>query len=175
MTEPSAEQRTLFDATNRLWDAITRFDMAAFDAVVAENPTLRHSSDCFFYAIEVGNYEAVEFFLAHGADPNAPDESGRTPLWVASRSGGDWMVRRLVEAGGDPNILPEDVDPEAELRGESPLFYAALHGDEELVAYLWPRTRPEVRAAAREVLSARLRLLDHSGPAEHQDPEPGLA
>ena len=110
-----------------------------------------------------------------GMDPNAPDESGRTPLWMASRTGGDVIVRRLVEAGGDPNVLPEDIDSEAELRGESPLFYAALHGDEELVAYLWPRTRPEVRSVARSVLAARLRLLDEPAAAESDPVEPGAA
>ena len=168
-------QRTLFEATDRLWDAITKLDTAAFDALVAEYPSLRHDCTCFFHAIEVGNFEAVESFLAYGADPNAPDESGRTPLWVASRTGGDLIVRRLVEAGGDPNVLPEDIDSEAELRGENPLFYAALHGDEELVAYLWPRPRPEVRSVARSVLAARLRLLDEPAAAESDPVEPGAA
>ena len=35
------------------------------------------------------------------------------------------------------------------------MFYAALHEDEELVGCLWPRTRPDVRAAARELMRAR--------------------
>jgi len=164
LTEPTAEQRTLSAAGERLRYAITRFDMDAVEAVVGEYPSLKNDFNCFFHAIEEANAEAVRFFLAHGVDPNAPDESGRTPLWVASSVGYDLVVQWLVEAGADPNVLPEDVDLEAERRGESALFYAALHGNEELVAYLWPRTRPDVRAVARELMRARLGLLDEPGP-----------
>jgi ankyrin repeat protein len=88
---------------------------------------------------------------------------------VASSVGYDLIVRWLVEAGADPNVVPEDVDPEAERRGESPPFYAALHGDNELMAYLRSRTRPEVRTAAREMMPARLRLLDGPGPDAEGD------
>lgn len=166
LTEPTAEQQALSEATERFWDAIAKFDMAKFDALVAECPSLAHDFSCFFHAIEVSNLEAVESFLTFGVDPNAPDESGRSPLWVASAFGGELIVRRLVEAGADPNIMPEDIDPETEKRGESALFYAALNGNEELVAYLWPRTRPDVRTTAREVLARRLRLLDKPDPPE---------
>ncbi|HYH66087.1 MAG TPA: ankyrin repeat domain-containing protein [Urbifossiella sp.] len=175
LTEPTSEQRALSAATNRLWDAITRSDTDAVEAVAAEYPSLKHDYTCFFHAIEVANAEAVSFFLAHGADPNAPDESGRTPLWVASSVGYDLVVRWLVEAGADPNVLPEDIDPEAECRGESALFYAALHGDEELVGYLWPRTRPDVRVAARELMTARAQLLAEPGPVSELDAEPNAA
>jgi hypothetical protein len=164
LTEPTPEQRIRFEATEKFWEAITKLDMTTFDALTAEHPSLKHNYTCFFHAIEIGNLEAVESFLGWGTDPNAPDESGRTPLWVASRFSGDLIVRSLVQAGGDPNVLPEDVGPEAEKRGESPLLYAALNGDEELVAYLWPRTSPEVREIARQVLVNRLRLLDEPGP-----------
>lgn len=57
-----------------------------------------------FAAITSGNAEAVRQRLAEGADPNAPDATGRTPLIAAARTGNEAMVRLLLAAGADRTL-----------------------------------------------------------------------
>lgn len=57
-----------------------------------------------FAAIASGNAEAVRQRLAEGADPNAPDATGRTPLIAAVRTGNEAVVRRLLAAGADRTL-----------------------------------------------------------------------
>jgi ankyrin repeat protein len=55
--------------------------------------------------------DVIEALLAAGADPNATDEHGRTPLHDAVTCVGPnalEAVRLLVEAGGDPHARIED-------------------------------------------------------------------
>ncbi|KAL8883125.1 MAG: hypothetical protein Q9192_007435 [Flavoplaca navasiana] len=67
-----------------------------------------------FHAVDGGNYAAAEFLLQHGADPNAQDDLGNTPLHTLStlldNGNGDDQKRRamiqvLCDFGADPNIL----------------------------------------------------------------------
>lgn len=58
------------------------------------------------FAVQKARADIVRVLLAHGADPNAQDVFGNTPLMeaVTSRSGGSEIVELLLEAGGDPQI-----------------------------------------------------------------------
>jgi ankyrin repeat protein len=52
--------------------------------------------------------------LARGADPDAPDADGTTPLYAAAVGGRAGLVRQLLAAGADPNRLstgPSDGSP----------------------------------------------------------------
>jgi ankyrin repeat protein len=80
--------------------------------------------------------ETVATLLRCGADPNAPDELGDTPLIQAAMAGRADLVPMLIEAGADPSVPGRD--------GQSPLFRA-----------VWTR-KPE---------SARV-LLDHGADLE---------
>jgi len=49
----------------------------------------------FRYAASGVSRELVEFFVAKGADINAKDNQGRTPLWWAKRKGSKEIVELL--------------------------------------------------------------------------------
>ncbi len=49
----------------------------------------------------MGNVEAVRKFLARGADINARDEHGHTPLMLACRNCHLEVVKLLLESGCD--------------------------------------------------------------------------
>ena len=46
---------------------------------------------------------AIEFLLENGADPNIVDHRGRTPLHSAALNANSFSIRRLLDAGADPN------------------------------------------------------------------------
>jgi uncharacterized protein len=50
----------------------------------------------------------VKELLALGADPDARDEQGRTPLFSAVLGGAVGLVGLLLEAGADPNARDQD-------------------------------------------------------------------
>ncbi len=63
-----------------------------------------------------------------GADANAANDLGATPLWLAAQNGSAAMTRRLLQAGADPN--------KALLAGETPMMVAARAGNAEVVDLL---------------------------------------
>ena len=63
-----------------------------------------------------------------GADVNAANALGATPLWLAAINGSAPMVERLLESGGDPNVSLK--------MGETPLMTAARSGDLQTVERL---------------------------------------
>lgn len=70
----------------------------------------------------------LELLLAAGADVNARDRSGQTPLMVASWRKHPTAALRLVAAGADVNALDD--------RGDTALVYACMHEQAEIVAAL---------------------------------------
>ena len=71
------------------------------------------------------NIEAVKKTLADGADVNAKDEDGRTPLLHAAYQGNNEIAELLLANGADVNAKNE-VDT-------TPLHHAALYGHKETV------------------------------------------
>ena len=45
-----------------------------------------------------GHYHVVAFLLERGADPDKPDERGRTPLYWAAENGHQRIVKLLLES-----------------------------------------------------------------------------
>ena len=91
-------------------------------AVKARLELLGMSADGPFFALAVAARQRplVELALAAGADVNAVDEAGRTPLLVATL-GKQWdLVQALLKAGANPNL--------ASATGVTPLMAAAAHG-----------------------------------------------
>ena len=62
----------------------------------------------------------VRELLVKGADPNAVNDDGYTPLLWATWNGHEACVATLIAAGADPNV--------ADNRGNTPLHRVALGG-----------------------------------------------
>jgi ankyrin repeat protein len=76
-----------------------------------------------------GSVNAVSWLLQNGADPNALDEEGRTPLHVcAARNTVATVVKLLIGAGSEPNAL--------DASGNTPLDYARKNGRSRVADYL---------------------------------------
>lgn len=73
----------------------------------------------------------VEKLLQKGADVNAANDLGATPLWAACQNGSAAMVRLLLNAGANPNAPL--------LKGETPLMVAARGGFVEVAEQLIAR------------------------------------
>ena len=87
--------------------------------------------------------ESADLLIRAGANVNAANDLGVTPLWTASLNGSAAMVRRLLEAGANPNA--------ALLLGETPVMVAARSGNPDIVEQLLAKgANVNARAARRQ-------------------------
>ncbi len=92
------------------------------EAIEGDTTTALH------WAAHRDDVEGVELLIRAGADVNATNELGVTPLWAASENGSAEVVGRLLAAGANPNVaLP---------RGETPLMIASRSGDAAVIELL---------------------------------------
>jgi len=75
-----------------------------------------------------GNFEATEFLLEMGADPNSSDNSGSTILMGASFKGHLEIVKLLVEKGANPKAT----NP----KNQTALQFAQMFGRTEVANFL---------------------------------------
>lgn len=82
----------------------------------------------YSYSVIHGEVEPVQCLIENGADMNAPDEKGFTPLIAAAQRGHIDIAKYLLAKGADPNA--------ADRNGMTPLIFAANRGHREIVQYL---------------------------------------
>jgi ankyrin repeat protein len=70
----------------------------------------------------------VALLLDHGAEVNARNHEGKTPLWVACQLGRVSMASQLLDHRADPNLAPPD--------GNTPLDWACRYRDKDLAQLL---------------------------------------
>ncbi len=77
-----------------------------------------------------GSVEFMKFVTQKlKANPNGPNESGQTPLLIATENQDIPMVKALIDLGADPNQVNE-------ITRENPLFVATINGHHELIRIL---------------------------------------
>jgi ankyrin repeat protein len=79
-------------------------------------------------AAKDGDIAALTALLDGGANPNARDESGLTPLYLATFLGHADTITILLKAGADPNARDES--------GWTSLHIAAIGSDADIIAAL---------------------------------------
>src|SRR4029434_8254246 len=108
------------DSDTRLIQAAKNRDLKTFRELVSKvdvRVALPDGTTALHWAAHWNDAEAVEALIRAGADVNAANDLGVTPLGLACTDGGPVVVASLLRAGADANAaLPA---------GESPVMAAA--------------------------------------------------
>jgi hypothetical protein len=88
------------------------------------NNTDEYGQNALFTAVQrtpvnLRKYDAVALLVEKGIDVNHRDKFGRTPLYMACRSGVLVDIEKLLEAGADPNVQERKY-------GHAPIHVAAI-------------------------------------------------
>lgn len=139
-----------FDPVAALFEDLQRGTDERLDVYRALRPEAEDENGMTMlaHAARAGDSEAVELMLERGADPNAPDRSGRTPLFHVAEGPHDWVshpedivyiIEDLLEHGADVDHADDS--------GKTASFIAVERG---LHPYFVGLARAQARPTARE-------------------------
>lgn len=159
--------------TDRYYQAIRQDDLAALRQLVQHggvNAKDRQGSSPLFYAAAYGSLDAVRILVAAGADANAANAFGATPLLVSVAEPG--KARFLIDHGADVNARSK--------MGRTPLWIAAAtdgasgtvrllldHGAKLAVRDEMQSTPLLAATAANDESTIRLLLDEGAGVNDH--------
>ena len=116
----------------RLVDAVESRDSALarslLDSGVPVSETQADGTTALHWASHLEQIDLVNLLLGKGADPNAVNRYGVTPLSLAATNGSPATVASLLDAGAKPNTFSP--------YGETPLMTAARTGNAKVVSLL---------------------------------------
>ena len=112
-----------------MWSLAAVFAVWVATAATLSPQQPRSPEEALHAAVQVGNLEQVKRLLAAGADVNARDPLGRTPLFVASCSGNTEIASLLLEHGAVIDAARPDTP-------SSPLECAVLTDHPDIVKLL---------------------------------------
>ena len=114
-----------------LIDAAKNGDRAALRALIQKKADVNQpdgdGATALHWAAYRDDLESVDLLVTAGANVNAANDLGATPLWIASTNAVP-VAKRLLEAGANPNL--------ALLAGETPMMAAARAGQTGVVELL---------------------------------------
>lgn len=112
-------------------DAARNGDRAALGALIQKKADVNQpdldGATALHWAAHHDDLESVDLLVTAGANVNAANDLGATPLWIASTNALP-VAKRLLAAGANPNL--------ALLAGETPLMAAARAGRAGVVELL---------------------------------------
>lgn len=122
----------LHDAVAKGKDRLARFVLEAVDNEDIINSLDQHGKTPLIRSVKITDEEArsrvIRMLLNYGANVNAKDSMGRTPLSYACELQYSDVIKELVKNNADPNLDDNN--------GNTPLAYCALVGNEEGVHLL---------------------------------------
>ncbi|CAB0036082.1 unnamed protein product, partial [Trichogramma brassicae] len=89
-------------------------------------------------ALRSANWEVAELLLRRGADPNAQDEEGTTPLHALAARGCRHRVTKVLLDHCDDRLRPLRIDAQ-DARGDTALHWAVAAGDRDTTELLLRR------------------------------------
>src|SRR5438128_1396865 len=119
-------------ADTRLAEAAKNANWAAMHAALKQHASvhgrLPDGTAALHWAVFWSEEEAVETLTRAGAQVDATDDNGITPLGLASANGNAAITRTLLKAGANPNLSRPS--------GETPVMTAARSGNLDTVKEL---------------------------------------
>lgn len=114
-------------------DAAMRGDKAAVRALVDKESNVNapqiDGTTALHWAVRADDLELTEMLLKAGAQPSAANQSGATPMLLSAMNGNAAILKRLIQAGADPNAPLSQT-------GDTALMIAARSGQVDAVRAL---------------------------------------